>query len=501
MFFANRSSQLAPVLLIVITSVMTLLIGGLTAYSPTASAAIVVGVSCAAIGLFLSIETLILFQLVISSVIAGSVEYFGHLSQAHWVSFLLGLLLAFKAFIETSTRQSPVSSKGGATVFAPFAILYVATAIFSSLVNLSPLGQVLVGLKNYFFIWGLFFAVGSAVLPERLGQRFWLLLIFVSCLQLPVALYQKFFIASKLSNVGGAGGLSWDAVVGTFGGSEMGGHSGSMAMFISMALIVAAMKWRDGQWPIRRMMLVIVLALPAVLLAEVKAFVIWLAIGFLAVFARQLRTRPIEFIGAFLGAAIVIVALGFTYKSLYYDTGRDGATYDDVYKKQIQYIFDPTKFNNETREIGRIASIIFWWEQQRAENPIGIFLGRGIGSSRSVSTFGAGEVAERYAYKIDTSTLTMLLWDFGLLGTFAFVGMILVGALQAFRLSSNSVLSATQRQHVRLAGIALLLVLSGIAYTKDAVDDTSIQILLFFSLGTVVNCARASKSLPSVRQR
>lgn len=491
MSFADRSQQSAHVLLISIASVLTFLIGALTAFSTTASAAIVVGATCAVIGLFISIEFLILFQLVIATVLAGSVEYFGKISQAHWIPFLLGLFLAFKAFIASSTRQnSTVSTGNSSNSFAPFAVLYVSAVAFSSLVNLSPLGQVLVGLKNYFFIWGLLFAVGAASLPERLAYRFWLALVFIACLQLPVALYQKFFVASKLSNAGGAGGLSWDAVVGTFGGSEMGGHSGSMAMFIAMALAVAAMKWRDREWPVRRLLLVAALALPAVLLAEVKAFVIWLAIGFLGVFARQLRARPVEFIGAFLGAAAIVIALGLTYKSLYYDTGRDGTTYEDVYKKQIQYIFDPAKFNNETRDIGRVASVIFWWDQQRAENPVGILVGHGIGSSRSISTFGAGEAAARFAYKIDTSALTMLLWDFGLLGTFAFVGMIVAGALQAFRLSSSDALSTTQRQHLRFAGIALLLVLSGVAYTKDAVDDTSVQILLYFSLGSLAYYSR-----------
>lgn len=469
---------------------ISLVIGALTALSATFSAAIVLGTAFAVVGLFLSLESLVLLQLLFATVLAGSIEYFGHISQAHWISFLLGLLIAFKALIQTRTERQGHASNPATVSFAPCAIVYIAIVAFASVANLVPLGQVIVGFKNYLFMWGLLFAVAAAAIPEKLMSRFWSLIVVVASLQLPVTLYQKFFVASKLSDVGGAGGLSWDAVVGTFGGSEMGGHSGSMALFIAMALVVAAMAWREREFSGKRFLFVILLAVPSVLLAEVKAFVVWLAIGFLAVFARQIRSRPIEFVGTLIGAGVLVAAVGLTYKSLYYDTGRQGTTYEDVYEKQIHYFLDPQKFNAETRQIGRVASIIFWWSEQRIEDPVGLLVGNGIGSSRSVSTFGPGEAAARHLFKIDTSALTMLLWDFGLLGAFAFVSMIGAGAVQAFRLSASPSLTSHMRSYVRLAGTALFMILAGLSYTSDAIDDASVEILMFFSLGTVAYAAR-----------
>lgn len=490
-----RALQTAVILLIgvalVIIGAAAAVMGPMVAFAFVALAAVIVGFS-------IRLEHIFLMQLFLATVVAGSLEYFAGLGQAHWVPYLLGLLLVFRALVErmriargggeSSKRYEPVAK----VFFVFWACLYFSVFLFSTLVNASPIIQVVVGIKNFFFMWGVLLAFGFLRSPAEVSQKIWKAVVLIACIQLPVVLYQRYFIGAKIGNKGGLSGLSWDSVVGTFGGIPyVGGHSGSMALFVSVAIAVVLIAWREKKISSIWVFGLLSLLFPTVLFAEVKAFVIWLLIGSTLVFWRVAKRRPAAFIGAMMASLFVVISFGYAYKTMYYDGDRFGGTsLSDIYEKQIAYAYDPNKFNTETRELGRISSVVFWWHEHDLRDPVGFFFGHGIGASRGRSSFGAGEMATKYSFLIDTSALTVLLWDFGLVGAFSFVVMLLSAAVHGLRLAASEALSPQLRTSVEAAAISLFVILSGVMYTRDSVDDTSVQFLLYFSLALVAMAAR-----------
>lgn len=478
---------------LVIVGAAAAVMGPLAAFASAALAAVVVGFS-------ISLERIFLMHLFLATVIAGSLEYFAGLGPAHWVTYLMGLLLVFRALVErlsiargSSLRLNDTGS-GAKAAFIIWAWLYLSVVVFSTLVNTPPLIQAFVGVKNFFFMWGVLFAFAFLRRPDETSVKLWKAIVLIACIQLPVVLYQRYFIGAKVGNKGGLAGLSWDSVVGTFGGIPfLGGHSGSMALFISVAIVVVLIAWRNQSLATWKAVSFITLAFSAVLFAEVKAFVVWLFIGTTLVFWRVAKKRPVVFVGGMVMSVLLVVSLGYAYKTMYYDGDRfGGSSFSEVYERQISYIYDPNKFNTETRDIGRVASLLFWWHEHDLRDPVHMLFGHGIGASRGRSSLGAGEVAKQYSFWIDTSAATVLLWDFGLLGFSFFSAMILAGFFQGMKLAGDTLLPPRLRFSSECAAIALLIILSGVLYTRDSVDDTSVQFLLYFCLGIVAYAYRES---------
>lgn len=469
-----------------------ILIGALTAVAGQVIAFVIGGIACVIVASIISLDRIFLLLLILATVVAGSLEYFVGLGQAHWVPYLLGVLLTFRALTERmGLYHGPAKqgvNSGQRAYFLIWAILYLSVIAFSTLTNLPPFAQAFVGIKNYLFMWGVLLAFSFVHSPTDLSNRLWKAIVVIACLQFPVVLYQRFFVGAK----GGAGSLSWDSVVGTFGGIPyIGGHSATMAMFITVALVIILIAWRNGSLAASRAILIAGLILTVVLLAEVKAFAIWSLLAVGLVFGRLIRSRPLTFIAGIAVTAALLTAFAFAYKTMYYDNPNSGySSFENVYDKQIFYVFDPNKSGSASQEMGRVSSILFWWREHDMSDPAHFLVGHGIGSSRFRSSLGVGEAAKRYVFSIDTSAATTLLWDLGLLGMSAFVAMLISGAIQGFRLARNERLSPGLRTSLECAAIALVIILTSVPYNRDSVDDTSTQFLLYFCLALVGYASR-----------
>jgi len=491
LFDTNSSERGKGAVIIVLAIAAALVLGAGTALAGIWMGLLGAGVFSVAFAFALPLHWLILLDLVLATVVAGSAEYFLGLSQAHWIPYVLGLILALRALVERGAQVGTTLEHGSQPTRLAFkipAVAYVAILLGSTAINLAPGLQVITGIKNFLFMWGVLFAMIVVREWQRVAVWFWRVVLVVACLQLPVTLYQRVFVASKANNH-----VPWDSVVGTFGGIPLlGGHSASMTLFICAGLAWVLIGWRDGQLARSRVLLYLALAMPTVLLAEVKAVVIWLLVGTLLVFARFARTRPLTFVAGVLLNAVLVSGVVLAYVTFNYGGG--STSFDEMYEKQISYIYDAKRFNPKSRELGRVSSIVFWAQEQSLSEPVSLLVGNGMGASRGLATLGTGEVAKRYNFFIDTSALSVLLWDAGVLGAGAFVTMLLFGGWQALRLARDPRLPPTTRRLAEASGVALLLILSGVPYTRDAVDDTSIQFLLYFCLACVARIAAQSSA-------
>lgn len=470
--------------------VFALFVGLLCAVSPIGGALLVAAAAGGLIVLVAPWPWVIILELVLATLISGSVEYFVGISQANWIPYLLAMLLCLRALVERKTSREIEDGAYRAPsrpwFFLPL-ILYFLTIIASVGINLSPLAQFLVGIKNYLFMFGIFFAFLVIRPFGTTAAATWKAVTVVACLQLPVVLYQKFIIAPGLSNKGGAAGVSWDAISGTFGGGVLGGHSAAMALFIIMTIMGSLIAWRDGKMRLSRLQLILLLTLPSIAFAEVKAAVAWLLVAGIFVFFRQIRSRPFLSLTGMALLATVSVGIIIGYNTMYFGEGRMPGGDMGAYEKQLEYFFDPDKLSSRTGELGRIASIVFWWNQHDLSDPVRMILGHGLGASRGTSSFAVGEVARQYGLLVDTSALSALLWDVGLLGAMSFVGILFFGFIEGLRLIRKKNMPHGFQAGVEWATIGLFLMLSGLIYNRDVIDTASVQFLMFFFLAILAH--------------
>jgi hypothetical protein len=437
----------------------------------------------------LPLETVLITTLFIAAIAAGSLEYFGGASQGFWLPYLLGVLLALRGVVERLRfRSSPIRSRefsrqkpnNNAAFVSIFAFLYFSVALFGLAITLPPLQQLVVGVKNYFFVWGVLLVLIWSPWQIASSTRFWTAVVVIASLQWPVAMYQRFIVAARRHDT-----AAWDSVVGTFGGDPSGGgNSAAMAFVCCVAVAVLALRMRDKQLKVVVGVPMLLLCMAPIALAEVKAAFVWLTVVFLILTWQYFRREPIRAIGSALIGFILLAGLGFIYVAAYKDQMGTSTTLESIYDKQIKYSVDPNEFSSQYKRLGRVTSLVYWWSQHDVTtNPVEMLFGHGLGASRSVSSLGTSQLARRLPFAVDGTAASALLWDVGLLGCLSFVLVLAAAGLGSLRLSRDLKMPLEWRETTVLSSIVLLSLLVGILYNKDAIDNASLQILLMFALG------------------
>lgn len=475
-----------------------------------------VAVTAVICALVLPLDLLLFGCLLVAALLAGLIEYFGGISQVFWLPYLVGGLLAVRGLVQhlqagPSVRSSAVGKGKNSALPNPITLLafiYIAIAFFGTIVALPPLLQVIIGTKNYFFLWGILLALLWCPWSISSSKKFWTLVTVVACLQLPFVLYQRLFVAARRTDA-----AKWDAVVGTFGGDPtLGGNSAAMAFVCCLAVALLIFRMRDNRLhPLWAASLALFCLVP-IALAEVKAAFIWLLVVFVVLYAPRIVRDPVRAVLGLLAGCALLVGLGLVYEKTYQDSG-GGATLEQIYDKQIKYALDPNEYSSTYHRLGRVTALVFWWERHDLlGNPAQMLVGHGLGASRSSSSVGAGELARRLPVEVDTSAASALLWDLGLLGALAFAAFLVTAAFSGIRLAQRSELPIDWRESCALAGTTLTLASFGLFYNRDAIDNPTVQILIYFSIAQVFLAKRqilvdpqltepASKASPAKFQR
>lgn len=425
---------------------------------------------------------------------SGPVQYFGHIQKAFWIPYLLGLLLLLKSMVEilfarTSHETTPRRNHAPGVVIV--FILYILALCSSTIFNLAPLFQVLLSSKEYFFLLGaglaVYWGLVSPVQVDRLLRHsHWFLIA-----QLPVILYQRFVIAARRT-----GDSSWDSVVGLMSGDpEGGGASASMALLVLLVMTFHLAAWRTGTCRTPKLLLVLLLGLTSIMLAEVKFAIILLPMAFALVYLREIIRRPV------LGAVVLTTTLALTvmilvayqaqFSAKHTKSSRSVADYVDVV---IERNTGYDSVNMATGEMGRVASLTFWWENHGADNPVHFFLGHGIGASRIGVV--SGEVARRYPFKLSRSTLSALLWEGGLIAAIAALSLLGLGAIKGFSRARQEN-SHAQQATLKTSAIGLVLALTMMPYGPDILYVSQAQLLVILMAARILAPAMDPKAVPA----
>lgn len=490
----GRPQSIAPAMAVFAVAVAASVAGALSFALGGATTGVLFTGLIAGIGLLcLPMRTLVIATWIVTTIVAGSLQYsVGGLKYALWLPYGMALAcllrVPFSSMLEADPNRRvrhPVSHHAGAFIAASVFTVIVVT---SGLINLSTFGQWLIYFKNIAVFWLLAVLLASRFLEDSTIERLWRSLMAILVLEIPVAAYQNFVIARRRFDDGG----QFDAVAGTFGGSATGGGANvTLVIYGIMAAIVAVALARAGRLSVGKAAAAVIGAVVIVGLGEVKASLILLPLAFAVLFGRRLVVRPKVLIGFVVGGGLVLGSMVFIYQTFYWSRIKQNYnTVEQSVQSSIDYFTDPKGVDWKTGEVSRGASIALW-VSDRTKSVSETLIGYGPGASRRESSAAAGSVAQRYfPLDIAATTISLLLWDYGLLGLLSYFSIFVVGFFGCTRAMHRIGESAPLYPYVSAARVMLVIGMVLFPYNHALIDEPAVQMLVGLSIATAARALR-----------
>nr|WP_295130994.1 hypothetical protein [uncultured Roseateles sp.] len=437
-------------------------------------------------GLVVPVRMMVPALVVMSFLVAGQLTYFARIDKALWLPFLIGLLLLIRFPFDLMQRapgnnhQYDFDPKLGFAIKASLFVYFATLAASTAINTVGPL-QILVSAKEYFFLWVLLLIFSFGLVRPELIEKIWHWLPWLMVFQIPLILYQRFVIAP--SRAVRHMGAEWDAVVGAFGGNpEGGGASGAMGMFCVVAMAYTVARWRRGLIGGFPAGVLVLCGFASIALAEVKFAVLLLPLGFAVIYIRQFLKKPVETAFAMLAVFVISFSVLVLYKTQFSNDGESqsvGEYIESTFKSRSN---DDDFVNYRTGELGRKAALVFWKQQHDVYALDKLLIGHGAGASR-VGDMVVGEAAKRWPFNIARSSLAILLWETGVIGSVAVIAMLSFCFVGLFRYVSDERLSQEQQSLAAGMSVAVMTVAASLPYNTDFLFAHQTQILLLLSLG------------------
>ena len=152
--------------------------------------------------------------------ITGPSAYFLRFTQLQWLTVLVGAALLLPVLINLfNSRTNVLSTQITSPILLPGIFLFLV--IFSTVINDPQFADFVNASRHYFFMWPIMLVFMFGLVTQKMQVQLWKALMVVAVLQLPMALYQYFFVAQVRSKMNSA--TAWDAVIGTFQGDSASG--------------------------------------------------------------------------------------------------------------------------------------------------------------------------------------------------------------------------------------------------------------------------------------
>jgi hypothetical protein len=439
-------------------------------------------------GLFLLARPQLMFPLllVLIFLLDGLAQTLLGLGQLQWVISGLGLALLAGSWLGLSRPAAPPFAGR-----RPITPIIVCTAVFflviiaSTAINGASFGQLVVGLRSYVAMWGVFVFIAAGYEDPRTMRRlFWVLLAFAA-IQWPFAVYQHFFVVTQREALHIAGS-SWDSVVGSFGGNKFGGgQSSSLGIFLAVMIVVASSLLWHGRMKGPMYMLLLVSALVGIGLAETKIVFVLIPAGLAILFRRDLLTRPLLFIGGTLSMVALLSGVLFAYHSLYWAGRTRLNTVDDIVER-FTYSFKPDYYAGGFWP-GRVTALKIWGQKNHVgAEPVSTLIGNGAAAAVSFSSLiGQGDLTQRFGVGLEASGASKLLWEGGIMGLLAFLSLSAAGYVCAGRALQRGVEDPGDRAILCAMQAAMPLYAAVVFYETTIVSVPAMQFMFMLSLGYV----------------
>lgn len=440
--------------------------------------------------LFVDTKKLMPVLFVVVFFIAGAVQFFFKMRLATWMASGLCALFFARAILELSlsnrlAKERVSESSQGATRVIAAAWIYLAFFAFSIFLGHASTAQLISVLRFCLPIFGVLFAMYWFEWSDKRLLLLWWMIVLIALAQLPLVIYQHFFMMSS---------LGWDGVVGSFGTSM----SPVLVLFTVAALLYMLARWVRGITPLWQVLFVFLIGLAIILLGEVKAVFLWLPFGVFWVVRRRVMKNVMAFIVFAALMSVISSGIFMTYHALYWGEITKTETTEDKLNTLGGYVVDPNNINYVTGEISRGASLALWYLdpvptiQER-------LIGYGPSASSTSPSVGRGVVAARYrTLQISSTGMATLLWDVGVLGTLAYLSIFIFAILLGIRYVARSGESAERLAMADTSTVMLMLFISTLVYNRTLIDEPPMQLLCYFCLGCIVQFVRFGQPVHAV---
>lgn len=451
-------------------------------------------------GLIAATGDLLLVTLAVG--IVGAIYLAGHPRVAIWIVIVLGLgggalvSLAGPSFSKLPWGISilcfllwiPVAlaffQRQELPAFIKLLLAFLVLALLSSITQAGSIGEFLAGLKRYFQAYGLLMALAVLPFTERDFSRWRILLAVLALAQLPFALYERFVLVPLRGGME-RGAEVTDVVAGTFGANLEGGSPNSvMVLFLLLAVGFFYVRWREGVMSGRTVLLFALPCLAPIFLGETKIVLVLIPLILIALHRRELLKRPGLFVLMIMLGSALTTLIAYFYAELLWQK-----PLADVLHETIAYNFEHKGHGHAY--LNRTTTMLFWWNNQGMDDPVGFLFGHGIGSSYTgLLSFAVGDIAARYAgYGIDLTATSLLLWEVGVAGFLLHLAVFATAFVAAARLESRTK-DAVIRADARSLQAATASILLFHFYTNSVVAILSAEILVALILGYLAHLIR-----------
>ena len=479
-----KGTPWALLLPLLFVSLLIGMVGGLD--SPILLLIVVGAVFAILLFLMANLYGLIVILFVATFLVQGTALYFLRVKAAVWVTVGFALMFLARTLLEMFLRRRP---KGEVMPAREGSAVMVAAGLFllcfgmSTVINRIPAAQLLSSTKATLPMFGVLMALYWMRWDQRHLKKLWGLMILVALLQLPLVVYQHFFIA---------GAHTYDSIVGTFGGTPgFGGNSAGLVIFMLTIMVYALARWDRGLMSTSRAAMIVIVGVGIVLLGEVKAAFLWLPLVTFWVLRKRIMKNALFMVSYIMLIVVFVVSTYAVYTALYWGKAANkGHTVAEKFDARGGYFFDPHSINYQTGEVSRAASLAIWFNDGSSSLPRRL-VGFGPGASKPSGLLGAGEVARRFApLYVDATALAILLWDEGILGALAFTLLILVALRTGRRVAANKKLDGERLAIVETCVPMLLVLLSTLVYNRNVMEEPTAELLLMFCIGSILQIGR-----------
>lgn len=369
------------------------------------------------------------FYAVITLVFCGLVYYFTGIIAVLWLPFFLVLLMVVLLVMQTRYDDCglDVQERGVLVLYLPLLAIVGLSKLLQGGITVT-----IVGFKNEIALSFIMFCLLLDFCRESQIYRVTQCLYWVFYAQFPVVIYQVLFILPQRVAIRGEN-EKWDSVVGTFGGDPMGGgNSAAMGMFCLLIMLLKVSEYKHGVASLKSAALHIILGFGLCIMGEVKFVIllsplllawVWLTPGYVkGVHQANIKAMLLMSGGMALLITIAILILASGYSSAF--GGDPTKSAFSVFFDSLSYIFD-ADYIMESGELGWFTTIAFWLKNNDLWGISGTLFGYGLNAANSGSSVSPGYLNIIFNVILDSTSLSMLLWEIGVIGTVFFVGLFI----------------------------------------------------------------------------
>ncbi|AOP43202.2 capsular biosynthesis protein [Edwardsiella piscicida] len=433
--------------------------------------------------------------LYITLIVCGTAQYFSGIGAILWIPFFMTLAIPVLMLLQNRTERLDLT--------LPERIILLLYLAFIALSTISTLLQggltvTLVGFKNELALSLIAVSLLLGFCRESQVYRLLRSLDWVFYAQFPLVIIQILFILPKRIALRGESEM-WDAVVGTFGGDPMGGgNTAALGLFCLLIMLLKVSAYRHGVISLRSALLHVVLAFALCVVGEVKFVIllappllllVWVMPSYLRGMGRiNLKSLLLILLGALLLVALAILVLASGYTAAF--GGEQGRSALAIFFDSMGYIVDP-HFIMPSGELGRLTTLFFWLQNNDLWGISSQLFGYGLNATNSGSSVSAGYLHTLFNLILDATSLSMLLWEVGIVGTLLFIGLIvaILAATWPRPLLSPTGLSDADRYLLSSAPALTIFAIGcllSLPYSQILMIIPMLQCLFYLALGALL---------------